>query len=233
VSHPLDRCIWHALSGTHAAFAHGNALALRYGTDYAPFAATIDDSAASLAALPDIVPPDGALALFTRDELTFPETIALRRRALVTQMILMPGALLADGPALPASTRVLADEDVPAMTDLVALTQPGPFAERTIALGRYFGVFEDDRLVAMAGERMSLEGFIEISAVCTHPDHRGRGLAAALIANLCHAAFARGDVPFLHAYADNVTAISVYRKLGFSERAAMHLAIVGRAEKRN
>jgi predicted GNAT family acetyltransferase len=232
VSHPLDRCIWHALTGAHAAFSHGDAVARRYGTEYAPFAATIDDSMASLAELRDIIPPGGAVALFTRDALVFPDSIATPRRALVTRMILPPGALTTDVPALPPTTRALRDEDVPAMTALVALTQPGPFAARTIALGRYLGVFEGGVLIAMAGERMRLDGFVEISAVCTRPDHRGRGLAAALIVTLCGAAFARGEIPFLHAYADNVTALSVYRKLGFSTRATMHLAFVGRAGAR-
>jgi len=233
VSHPLDRCIWHALAGRQAGFAHGNARALRYGTEYAPFAATIDDTPASLAGLPDIIPAGGAVALFTRDALAFPETIATLRRALVTQMILPPGALAAGIPDPPPATRALTDDDVAAMTALVALTQPGPFANRTIVLGRYLGVFEDDTLIAMAGERMCLDGFVEISAVCTHPDHRGRGLAASLIATLARAAFKRGESPFLHAFADNTTALSVYRTLGFSTRASPHLAIVGRAEKRN
>jgi len=232
VSHPLDRCIWHALSGPHATFARGNELALRYGTEYAPFAATRDDMPASLGALADVMPPGGAVALFTPDELTFPETIAPRRRALVTQMLLPPGALVTDVPELPPTTRALNDRDVPAMTALVTLTQPGPFADRTIEMGRYLGVFQDDSLIAMAGERMRLDGFVEISAVCTDPDHRGRGLAASLIVTLCRAAFERGETPFLHAYEDNVTAISVYRKLGFSTRATMHLAFVGLTAQR-
>src|SRR5665213_1970966 len=137
MSHALDRCIWHALSHRQAAFSHGNATALRYGTEYSPFAATIDDSPASLAALRDIVPLGGAVALFTLDELAFPETLATIRRALVRQMVLPPGALTADVSVLPADTRRLRDDDIPAMMALVALTQPGPFAERTAVMGRY------------------------------------------------------------------------------------------------
>jgi predicted GNAT family acetyltransferase len=233
VSQALGRCIWHALSGRQAVFSHGNATARRYGTEYAPFAATMDDSPASLVALHDIIPPGGAVALFTLDELTFPATMTTIRRALVRQMVLTPGALPADVPALPAATRQLRDDDIPAMMALVALTQPGPFAERTAVMGRYLGVFAGDALIAMAGERICLEGFVEISAVCTHPDHRGRGLAAALIVALARAAFDRGETPFLHAFADNETALSVYRKLGFSLRATFHLAIVGRAGNRD
>ncbi len=229
MSHALDRCIWHALSHRQAAFSLGHATARRYGTEYAPFAATIDDSPASLAALHDIIPMGGAVALFTLEELAFPATLTPTRRALVRQMVLPPGTLTADVPAPPAATRQLRDDDIPAMMALVALTQPGPFAERTAVMGRYLGVFAGDALIAMAGERMCLEGFVEISAVCTHPDHRGRGLAAALTATLARAAFDRGETPILHAFADNETALSVYRKLGFSLRATFHLAVVGRA----
>jgi predicted GNAT family acetyltransferase len=229
MSHPLDRCIWQALSRRQAAFAHGNATALRYQTEYAPFAATIDDSPSSLAALREIIPPHGNVALFTRDELAFPETLSISIRALIRQMALYPGALTAEVPPLPPTTRQLRDDDIPAMIALVALTQPGPFAARTAAMGHYLGVFEGDDLIAMAGERIALENFVEISAVCTHPDHRGRGLAAALVTALARAAFERGDTPFLHAFADNETALSVYRKLGFSPRATFHLAVVGRA----
>ncbi len=116
------------------------------------------------------------------------------------------------------------------MMALVALTQPGPFAKRTVELGRFLGIFVGDSLIAMAGERMCLDGFVEISGVCTHPDHRGRGLAAVLITTLVRAALERGETPFLHAFADNETALGVYRKLGFLTRATFHLAAVGRAE---
>jgi predicted GNAT family acetyltransferase len=144
-------------------------------------------------------------------------------------MVLAPEAL-GNLPAAPPAWRDLHEADVPAMLDLVALTRPGPFAARTFALGRYVGVFRGDVLVAMAGERMRLDGFVEISAVCTHPGHRGHGLAAGLIAELSRAALARSETPFLHAFADNMTALALYRRLGFVMRATLHLAVVGHAE---
>jgi predicted GNAT family acetyltransferase len=228
--HPeLDRVIWHALSGRHAAFSQGNALALRYGIEYAPFAATRDDSMPSLAALHDLIVPGKGIALFTRDELAFPRTLSPLNRARVEQMVLTTRSVVDGVPALPPAARPLEAGDIPAMTALVALTQPGPFAERTATLGRYMGVFQGDALIAMAGERMRIDGFVEISAVCTHPDHRGQGLSARLIAALARAAFDRGETPFLHVYADNTPALAVYRRLGFSVRATMHLAVLGRA----
>jgi ribosomal protein S18 acetylase RimI-like enzyme len=228
LSHVLDRCIWHALSRRQAAFSVGTETARRYDTEYAPFAATLDNSPESLAALHGIVPPGGAVVLFTPEELDFPEHLVAVRRALVTQVALVPGAIAAA--PLPATARALGASDAAAVKALVALTQPGPFAARTMELGRYLGVFADDTLVALTGERMSLDGFVEISAVCTHPEHRGKGYAASLIAATADAAFARGDTPFLHAFATNTSALALYRKLGFSIRANLQMAVAGRVE---
>lgn len=101
------------------------------------------------------------------------------------------------------------------MLDLVALTQPGPFLPRTVELGRYLGIRHEGRLIAMAGERLRPPGWTEISAVCTHPDHRGRGLAGLLIRAVAAGIRERGDVPFLHAAADNIQAIRLYESMGF------------------
>lgn len=224
----LDRCVWLALSGRQAVVSLGDDVARRYQPDYAPFAAARDDSLESLTALRDMLPDGARAALFTPGELALPEGFTVLRRALVQQMVLLPGALAEGLPALPPTTRALGLADVPGMMGLVELTHPGPFAERTVALGRFLGVFEGETLVAMAGERMCLDGFVEISGVCTHPDHRGKRLSAALIGGLAQAAFERGETPFLHAFADNEPALAVYRKLGFSLRATMHMAAVSR-----
>src|SRR6185437_12341711 len=102
------------------------------------------------------------------------------------------------------------DEDGPQMLKLAALTEPGPFFERTHQLGDFIGVKEDGRLIAMAGERMRPDAFTEISGVCTHPDFRGRGYAAALTMEVAARIRARGDTPFLHVYAANAAAIRLY-----------------------
>jgi GNAT superfamily N-acetyltransferase len=229
MSHLLDRCIWQALSGRQAQFSHGTDVARRFDPIYGRFAGTVDDSAESLAALHCSLPDRSPVVLFTPTELTLPPMLACARRAQVRQMTLAAGALPADIPEVPSTTRPLGVADVPAMMGLVELTHPGPFAERTVELGRYLGVFEGDGLIAMAGERMCLDGFVELSAVCTHPAHRGKRLSAALIGALGHAAFDRGETPFLHAFADNEPALAVYRKLGFSLRATLHMAVVAKA----
>nr|WP_232542093.1 GNAT family N-acetyltransferase [Nocardia bovistercoris] len=122
--------------------------------------------------------------------------------------------------------RELTAADVPEILDLIARTQPGPFAPRTIEMGAYLGLHVDGRLVAMAGERMRPPGWTEISAVCTDPAFRGRGLASRLVRAVGAGIRARGEIPFLHAVADNTTAISLYRTLGFTLRKRSVLTIV-------
>jgi predicted GNAT family acetyltransferase len=128
----------------------------------------------------------------------------------------MDGAGLA--PAPDPEAVVLGAADVPEMLDLVTRTRPGPFLQRTIALGTYLGVRRGEALVAMAGERMRPPGWTEISAVCTDPAHRGQGLAERLVRAVAVGIRARGDVPFLHAAADNHAGIRLYARLGFSHR---------------
>lgn len=115
----------------------------------------------------------------------------------------------------------LGADDSPAMRALVERTRPGPFWERTHEMGRYVGVRDGDALVAMAGERLRPPGATEISAVCTAPEARGRGLAAALVTDAAHAIAARGEQPFLHVAASNVGAIALYERLGFRVRRAV------------
>ncbi|MGA8153125.1 MAG: GNAT family N-acetyltransferase [Terriglobales bacterium] len=112
----------------------------------------------------------------------------------------------------------LTESDVPAMLALTELTKPGPFNRRTREMGDYFGIREDEKLVAMAGERMRVPGYTEISAVCTHPDHLGLGYARALITLLIGRILDRVERPFLHVRPENVRAVALYERLGFEKR---------------
>ena len=117
----------------------------------------------------------------------------------------------------------LGDADAPEMLALATLCRPGPFFARTHALGGFIGVRDGEgRLIAMAGERYQIGRFTEISAVCTHPDHRGRGLARALMRVVGSRIAARGETPFLHTFPDNAGAIALYQSLGFRRRADIH-----------
>lgn len=117
-------------------------------------------------------------------------------------------------------------DDVPDMLELVALAQPGPFLPRTIILGRYLGIREEGRLVAMAGQRLHLPGYCEVSAVCTHPGYRGRGYGGALTTMVAQDILARGETPFLHHAPTNEGAARLYRKLGFRKRRELSVAVL-------
>lgn len=168
------------------------------------------------------------LALFFLDAPALPAGWTLFRGAELTQMICRRPSLISNGSLQPGTTlRKLDASDVPAMIELATLTEPGPFRERTIELGNFYGILEGDRLLAMAGQRMRVPGFVEVSAVCTHPDVRGRGYAGVLMSRVMRDIIAEGTTPFLHALADN-PAISLYTKLGFTQRQVFQLAVIKR-----
>jgi predicted GNAT family acetyltransferase len=126
----------------------------------------------------------------------------------------------------PVASRLLTPHDVPQMLELAEITRPGPFRSATVALGRYYGHFKRERLVAMAGERLHLNRFTEVSAVCTHPDVQGQGLASALTHHVASTIFQECHQPFLHVAASNERARRVYEDLGFRERRLVDFAFL-------
>ncbi len=121
---------------------------------------------------------------------------------------------------------VLSAADIPEMLELVATTDPGPFLERTIELGTYLGLRRDGALVAMAGERMHIDGWTEISAVCTLPAYRGQRLSSRLVRDLIARIRARDERPFLHVLTSNTPAIAVYETLGFTARRTATITVL-------
>lgn len=209
-AHPLDNPTWESLHGEHARFAETVGEAARYQPDVAPFAAVPDD--ASPACWADLVTLAGA----NRQVVVVDEppgapsdwTVVWQSRG-----VQLTGENL-DVEPYPEAV-ALGPADVPEMMELVERTKPGPFRPRTIELGRYLGVRVDGELVAMAGERLRPPGWIEISAVCTDERFRGRGYASRLIRAVGHGIRERGDVPFLHASAQNANALRLYESMGF------------------
>ncbi|MEI9929265.1 MAG: GNAT family N-acetyltransferase [Rhizomicrobium sp.] len=122
----------------------------------------------------------------------------------------------------------LGDEDAPEMRALVELTRPGPFGPRTHQLGRFFGIRVDGRLAAMTGERMTPGTYTEMTAVCVHPDFRGRRYAQALLAHVSRQIETRGEIPFLHVFSENHSAIALYKRQGMTVRRRLHVTVLGR-----
>jgi predicted GNAT family acetyltransferase len=218
----LDNPVWSALSTTHASFAEGDNLAKRYPVDVAPFAATGDQSPESYRALARLLGPEGTAAIPLSTMPILPADWTVVRRVDSAQMVWTSHR----SRPVEHSFEELNISHVNEMLNLVELTKPGPFAKRTPELGSYLGIHEDGKLVAMAGERLKPYGYTEISAVCTHPDYRGRGYASSLVAVLIERIARRNEVPFLHVRTENVDAIRVYEKLGFKTRRNMSIALV-------
>ncbi|MEG3087902.1 GNAT family N-acetyltransferase [Sphingomonas sp. PB4P5] len=221
-AHPLDRPIWHSLSGPHAPLALGDGTARRYRPDIHFFAATPDDGPDSLVALARLRPAGGTLGLLQAEASDPPPGTRIRSRATINQMVLTD--LTTTGAT--SAFDELGDRDAPDMFALATLTAPGPFFAETHRLGAFIGVRHERELIAMAGERTKPPGFTEVSAVCTHPAHRGQGLARALMQIVIARILARGDAAFLHVYATNTGAITLYEALGFRFRREMLYTIL-------
>ncbi|RVT96977.1 GNAT family N-acetyltransferase [Rhodovarius crocodyli] len=202
----LDRPIWAALTGPQAHLAQGDARAWRFDPAVLPFAA---GDAAALAALPA---PGEAIMLFETAPPDCPAGLVEEARAEGVQMVATRPV------AAPADPRIepLGPAEVAEMVALADLTKPGPIGPRCLELGGFWGIRLGGRIAAMAGERLRLPGHAEVSGVCTHPDHRGQGLAGLLTRHVAALIQARGETPFLHAYAGNTGAIGVYERLGFA-----------------
>ncbi len=221
----LDNPIWNSLSSAHDELAMGNGLAKCYPAEVGPLSGLSEQTSAAYETLRTLAGPDGVQALFL-DEPPQPRSgWTLIRGGLLTQMI-YAGPTTLQPPIAHSSMRLLTPSDVPAMVELAKLTEPGPFRSRTHELGTFFGIFENGRLVSMAGQRMRVPGFVEVSAVCTHPDARGRGYARRLMSAVMENILRDGDTPFLHSFADNHAAIRVYEALGFTHRRHFHLAVL-------
>lgn len=223
-SHPLDNMIWNALAGPQAHLGVSNGKARRFDPAISIFTA-VERPLETLDGVAEIIPEDGRAGLVTTGPLTLPadlEAVATGEVVQLTAERFLPI------PTTGVVYRDLTASDVPAMIELVTMTRPGPFSPRTIEMGHYIGVFDRDRLIAMTGERLRLEGFGEVSAVCTHPDHQGRGIAKALVSVIGSEVVARGEVPFLQAYTSNAAAIATYTRLGFVPRRNLTFTTVKR-----
>ena len=230
LNHPLDRPVWSALTGRLAPLAiraeQGEGAALRLDPDIGVFVAAADASTDSRAALDELcrrypgaglVEPEGT-----------PIAAVLPDLPVVSQApcVQMTAAALTPDTSGELDVLTLSAADADEMLALATLTRPGPFRKGTLRLGGFVGVRREGRLIAMAGERMKVDGFSELSGVCTHPDFRGQGLAGALSRIVVARILARGEQAFLHAYAEHAATIAFYEGLGFSTRARMTYTVL-------
>ncbi|HEX4288065.1 MAG TPA: GNAT family N-acetyltransferase [Trebonia sp.] len=213
MTHPLDNPVLGSLTGPHRRLALVQGGAARYPADVSPFCALPGEpGAADWADAGRLVAP-GEMVLFPALGAAPPPDWEVLGSGEGVQLVADGLDAGPDGEAV-----TLGPADVPDILALVERTKPGPFLPRTIELGAYLGIRRDGELVAMAGERMRPPGWTEISAVCTDPAWRGHGFASRLTRAVAAGIVARGDTPFLHAIAANVTAIRLYKELGFTHR---------------
>lgn len=209
---PLDNPVWSALTSIHRGLARGTGDLLRYPADVAPFIAVARPGAVTADALAELV-ADGERLCMLGPTATLPPGWRLDSLGHILQMVCE-----ARPPGSDAAEIVSLDDHEAAVLELTALVYPHYFRPRTMALGRYFGIFDRGQLAAMIGERMGMPGFREISAVCTHPDFVGRGLARRLLAYLGSDIFASGAMPFLHVSPSNERARLLYEQNGYRVR---------------
>lgn len=214
--HPLDNVIWQALSTSqaHLGVRYGNAQ--KFVRDVSLLGAFTEPSTENYQALVTLLQPEERVGLFLDSPPEPPDGWTTVITLPLLQMVCEIGEPAEPRHELPIVQ--LGEKDVPEMLALTKLTKPGPFAKRTREMGDYFGIRLNGELIAMAGERLRLPGYTEVSAVCTHPEHLGRGYATALMSAVMGRIHARGEQAFLHSRADNESAIGLYEKLGFRKR---------------
>lgn len=223
MSEHLDNPVWHSLVGAHADYAIIDTLAARFWRGVNPIGAVSEDSEAAWLALAGLTENDEVLYTGIIGGTKIPDCWAVERDVPMLQMILnKPPPAIEE----PVRWTELADGDITEAKALAEMTKPGPFDDGTMRLGRFIGYFERSQLVAMAGERFCLPGHREISAVCTHPDWQGRGLARKLMTEIIAGIQGRGETAFLHVLTENTGAVRLYETLGFETRVEMRMKVL-------
>jgi ribosomal protein S18 acetylase RimI-like enzyme len=219
----LDNIMWNCFSGPQARFATGSGAVRRYAPGFSPIIGCQDPERPDFRELEKHVAPGESLYVDIWSGAA-PDGWRIDKEARMFKMVWaapMPADAAPDAVALDS-------KHAPQAVELAKLTNPGPFGIRTPELGEYFGYFDGERLIAMAGERMEAGTLREISGICTHPDFQGRGLARKLTLKLVHREMQRGLTPFLHVMSHNTGARALYDKLGFRNYLETTVRIVTR-----
>jgi ribosomal protein S18 acetylase RimI-like enzyme len=220
----LDNVMWNCLSGPQARFAAGSGAVRRYAPGFSPIIGCREPERPDFAELAKHATPGESFYVDVWSGAA-PDGWRIDKEARMFKMVWE-----APAPADDAAPDAIAlrPEHAAQAVELAQLTNPGPFGIRTPELGEYFGYFENDRLIAMAGERMEVGTLREISGICTHPDFQGRGLARRLTLKLVHREMRRGLTPYLHVMSHNGAARALYVKLGFRDYLETTVRVVTR-----
>jgi ribosomal protein S18 acetylase RimI-like enzyme len=226
MEHVLDRPAWNALISGNKNLSFGNEQVKYFDREVSPFAAFEETSEENFQTLHELIPEGRVLLFISPVEMEIPAPWKVLNCIKGIQMI----CDVKIEQSLPSLKLIpLTEEHVPQMLALTKLTNPGPFASRTIDFGYYQGIFDGNKLVAMAGQRLHIFNYAEISAVCTHPDYLGRGYAKQLLIHQINRIKAASEIPFLHVRYDNDRAIKVYASLGFSTRREIYFYVIQKA----
>ena len=228
MSHLLDNMIWNALNTGNNDIAIINGDVGYYLPDIAPFAGMKDFNDSNLKKLYEFIPVNKKVAISSLDKMNHDERKwKLIQPMDVTQMVYehSVNAFTTTNSQLIVP---LSEEHVPQMIELTALTRPGPFLQQTIRFKNYFGIFIEGRLAAMTGQRMHPRPYMEVSAVCTHPDFRGMGYAKALMLHVMKIILDNSFTPFLHVLSNNTNAIELYKTIGFRTRKEIFVDMIRR-----
>jgi ribosomal protein S18 acetylase RimI-like enzyme len=230
--HPLDNVVWQSLGTRHAGLAESFDQARRFIPEVSTIAAFLEATDRGYDSLAKLVPVGQTVNLALDAPYQQERTgWSLVKGTPMPQMIYERNGEELASPPDNLGILELGAADTEEMVALVDLTKPGPFAKRTRELGTYLGVRCGEKLIAMAGERLKVPGFTEVSAICTHPEHTGRGYGRILTSEIMRRILARGEAPFLHVRKDNVRAIGLYERLGFRCRVVRYHAVLRRVEE--
>jgi ribosomal protein S18 acetylase RimI-like enzyme len=225
LKHLLDNPVWEALSTEDARLNRGTDVVRYFAEDVSPFVGMRYWDDQDLAMLEKELPAGRSFYVMIADQVRIPDCFQVVFTTSLYQMVCTKFQPIFDNKL---NMRSLGAADVPAMIALTSLTKPGPFLEHTIDFGHYIGIVEGDKLLAIAGQRLHVKGYTEVSAVCTDPTHLGKGYASHLMSHACETIIQRGNIPFLHVKQDNARAIAKYEHLGFSIRSSFYFAVIKR-----
>lgn len=228
MGHILDNMIWNAITTGNKDIAIINGDVGCYLPEIAPFAGMKDFNDSNLKKLYEFIPANQSVAISSLNKMNHDDgRWKLLQPMDVTQMVYehtLNSFTTKNSPLIVP----LSEEHVPQMIELTALTRPGPFLQQTIRFKNYFGIFIDNRLAAITGQRMHPKPYMEVSAVCTHPDFRGRGYAKTLMLHVMKIILDNSFTPFLHVLSNNSNAIELYKTIGFRTRKQIFVDVIRR-----